>query len=178
MMKSSVLAVAALAVALTGCYGPRNVGGVSSLGVVETAPVESDKGYVEFISVSRDVPVPVYQVDEKGNAYLLASVGLRPGDTYYRDPATRGHVVQNLRVSEPPGEHTFAVERNGERIEVPVKEGKITPVEVDYTLLQEGDAFRTYRVNYRVFEPVPYQESRLSSPAPSGQQSRSNRDNR
>jgi hypothetical protein len=168
MIKRSVLAVAAVAVTLAGCYGPRNVGGVRSLGIVETAPVESDKGYVEFISVSRDVPVPVYQVDDKGNAYLLASVGLRPGDVYHRD--RYGHVVQNLRVSEPPGEQTFAIERNGERIEVPVKEGKITPVEVDYTLLQDGDAFRTYRVNYRVFEPVPYQEGRLSSAASSSQE--------
>lgn len=157
--------VAAVALAatltLTGCYTQRNVGGVSSLGIVQTAPVESDKGYVEFISVSRDVPLPVYQVDAKGNEYLLASFGLNAGDEYYRD--RYGHVVENLRVSEPVGEHTFAVERDGERVEVPVKEGKITPVEVHYTLLQDGDSFRTYRVNYRVFEPIPYQEERLAS---------------
>jgi hypothetical protein len=53
------------------------------------------------------------------------------------------------------------VERNGERIRVPVKEGKITPVEINYATLDEGDSFRTYRVSHRVFEPVPYQEDRL-----------------
>ena len=163
MRKDPILAAAAVAITLTltGCYGPRNVGGVSSLGMVQTAPVESDKGYVEFMSVSKDAPIPIYQVDEQGNEYLLASVGLEAGDAYYRE--RHGPVVENLRVGEPVGQHTFVIERNGERVQVPIQEGKITPVEIDYTLLNDGDLFRTYRVNYRIFEPVPYQEERLGS---------------
>lgn len=163
MRENPVLAVTAMAfiAALTGCHSPKNVGGVKSLGIVQTAPVESDKGYVEFMSVCRDVPIPVYQVDKQGNSYRLASFGLNAGDAYHKD--RHGTTVQNLRVSEPAGEHTFLVENNGERIQVPVKEGKITPVEVNYTLLDDADLFRTYRVSYRVFEPVPYQEERLTS---------------
>ena len=155
--------VAASSLALTGCKGPRNVGGVPSLGIVQTAPVESDKGYVEFISVSKDAPIPIYQLDNNGNKYLLASVGLKAGDAYSR--GRHGQVVQSLRVSEPAGEQMFMVESNGERIQVPVQEGKITPVEINYKLVENGDAFRTYRMSYRVFEPVPYQDERLESPA-------------
>ena len=153
---------AASSLVLTGCKGPRNVGGVPSLGVVQTAPVESDKGYVEFISVSKDAPIPIYQVDKQGNKYLLASVGLKEGDAF--DRGRHGQVVQNLRVSEPAGEQMFMVEGNGERIQVPVQEGKITPVEINYKLVENGDAFRTYRMSYRVFEPVPFQDERLKSP--------------
>lgn len=165
MKKSPILAAAAVAItfALTGCYGPKNVGGVPSLGIVQTAPVESDKGYVEFISVSKDAPIPIYQLDEQGNEYLLASVGLKAGDTYRTK--RYGTIVQNLRVSEPTGDQTFMVEDNGDRIEVPVKEGMITPVEINYDVVQDADLFRTYRMSYRVFEPVPYQEARLKSPA-------------
>jgi hypothetical protein len=37
-------------------------------------------------------------------------------------------VVENLRVSEPPGTHTFIIERNGDQLRVPVQQGRITPV--------------------------------------------------
>ena len=169
MRKNPILAAVAVTItaALTGCHSTENVGGVKSLGLVQTAPVESDKGYVEFMSVSRDVPIPIYQVDESGNEYRLASIGLKAGDTYNKD--RNGTTVQNLRVSEPAGEHTFVVEDNGQRITVPVKEGKITPVEVNYTLLDDADLFRTYRVSYRVFEPVAYQDQRLTSISPPSQ---------
>jgi hypothetical protein len=163
MKEVLVLAAMAGLVALfaTGCFSSRHVGGVQSLGIVETAGNDSDKGYVEFISVCKDTPIAVYQVDKNGNNYLLGGVGLSRGDIY----SIRRHdmtVVENLRVSEPPGTHTFVVERDGERIQVPVKEGKITPVEVNYTLLDAGDTFRTYRTSTRVFEPVPFQEEELA----------------
>src|SRR5688572_27736609 len=98
MRKNPTVAVAAvtITVALTGCYGPRNVGGVKSLGIVQTTPVESDKGYVEFMSVSRDVPIPIYQVDEQGNEYRLAAIGLGAGEKYRE--RRHGPVVENLRV--------------------------------------------------------------------------------
>ena len=163
MKKVLVLAATACSVVLiTGCYSTRHVGGVKSLGVVETAGNDSNKGYVEFISVGKETPIPIFQMDRKGNSYLLGGVGLDKRDTYSisRHDMT---VVENLRVSEPPGTHTFVIERNGEHIQVPVREGRITPVEIDYTLLEGGDTFRTYRANHRVFEPVPFQEERLSS---------------
>jgi len=160
-----VLVVAATACSVmffvTGCHSTRHAGGVKSLGIVETAGNDSNKGYVEFISVGKDTAIPVYQLDKNGQSYLLAGVGLEAKDSYSlarHDMA----VVENLRVSEPAGTHTFVIERIGERIRVPIKEGKITPVEINYTLLDDGDAFRTYRVNHRVFEPVPYQEERLA----------------
>src|SRR5688572_16984939 len=163
MKKVLVLAATACSVAFfaTGCYSTRHVGGVQSLGIVETAGNDSNKGYVEFISVCRETPIPIYQVDKSGNNYLLGGVGLDRGDSYSisRHDMT---VVENLRVSEPPGTHTFMIERSGEQIRVPVKEGKITPVEINYTLLDEGDTFRTYRTTYRVFDPVPFQDEQLS----------------
>jgi hypothetical protein len=163
MRKSLILAASAVATiaALTGCHSSKHVGSAKSLGIVQTTPVESDKGYVEFISVHKDVPIPVYQLDDRGNKYRLASFGLDSGDSYHKD--RYGTTVQNLRVSEPAGEHTFLLEENGERIRVPVKEGKITPVEVNYTLLDQWDLHRTYRMSYRVFEPIPYQDERLGS---------------
>lgn len=163
-----VLVVAATAcsvmVFVTGCYSTRHVGGVKSLGIVETAGNDSNKGYVEFISVCKDAPIPIYQLDKAGNSYLLGGVGLDADDRYSlsRHDMT---VVENLRVSEPAGTHTFVIDRNGERIQVPVREGKITPVEINYTLLQGGDTFRTYRASHRVFESVPFQEERLQCEA-------------
>ena len=159
-----VLVVAATACSVmffvTGCSSTRHVGGVKSLGVVETAGNDSNKGYVEFISVGKDTAIPVYQLDKSGQSYPLAGVGLEEGDRYVRHQNMP--VVENLRVSEPPGTHTFVIERGGERIRVPVQEGKITPVEINYTLLDDGDSFRTYRTSSRVFQPVPYQEERLA----------------
>ena len=165
MKKVLVLAATAGSVMflVTGCYSTRHVGGVKDLGIVETAGNDSNKGYVEFISVCKDAPIPIYQVDKNGNSYLLAGVGLDSDSVYSLDRHDMT-VVENLRVSEPPGTHTFIVERNGDRLMVPVKEGKITPVEINYTLLESGDTFRTYRANHRVFEPVPFQEERLCAP--------------
>jgi hypothetical protein len=160
-----VLVVAAMACSVmlfvTGCSSTRHVGGVKSLGIVETAGNDSNKGYVEFISVSKDTPIPIYQLDKGGESYLLGGVGLSAKDTYSLARHDNMPVVENLRVSEPPGTHTFVIERNGERLRVPVQEGKITPVEINYATQDEGDTFRTYRVSHRVFEPVPYQEEKL-----------------
>lgn len=163
MKKVLVVAATACSVMflITGCSSTRHVGGVKSLGIVETAGNDSNKGYVEFISVCKDTPIPIYQTDKSGESYLLGGVGLEAKDHYSLARNDNMTVVENLRVSEPPGTHTFVVERNGERIRVPVKEGKITPVEINYATLDEGDSFRTYRVSHRVFEPVPYQEDRL-----------------
>jgi len=163
MTKVLVLAATACSVMflVTGCYSTRHVGGVKSLGIVETAGNDSNKGYVEFISVCKDTPIPIYQTDKSGESYLLGGVGLEAKGHYSLARNDNMTVVENLRVSEPPGTQTFVIERNGERLRVPVKEGKITPVEINYTTLDEGDTFRTYRVSHRVFEPVPFQEERL-----------------
>jgi hypothetical protein len=153
-----------MTVLVTGCYSTRDVGGVKSLGIVETAGNDSNKGYVEFISVGKETPIPIYQLDKNGSSYLLGGVGLGTDDRYWIDRHNMT-VVENLRVSEPPGTHTFVIERSGERIQVPVREGRITPVEINYTLLEAGDTFRTYRANHRVFEPVPFQEECLAGEA-------------
>src|SRR3954467_5245390 len=153
MKQNPIVAIAAIVVllAVAGCHSPKHVGGVKTLGLVQTTPVESDKGYVEFMSVSKDAAVPIYQVDKQGNQYLLASVGLKAGDPYRKD--LYGTTVQTLRVSEPAGTQTFMIDRNGERIEVPVKEGKITPVEISHAVVDQSDTFRTYRMSHRVFDP-------------------------
>jgi len=163
MKKVLVLAATACSVMsfVTGCHSTRHVGGVKSLGIVETAGNDSNKGYVEFISVNKDNPIPIYQLDKSGNSYLLGGVGLEANDHYSLARNDNMTVVENLRVSEPSGTHTFVIERSGERIQVPVREGKITPVEINYTLLDQGDSYRTYRTSTRVFEPVQYQEDRL-----------------
>src|SRR5687767_3731913 len=107
MKKVLVLAATACSVVLiTGCYSSRHVGGVRNLGIVETAGNDSNKGYVEFISVCKDTPIPVYQLDKTGSSYLLGGVGL-DGDSVYSLDRHDMTVVENLRVSEPPGTHTF-----------------------------------------------------------------------
>lgn len=162
MKKVLVLAATACSVTflVTGCFSTRHVGGVKDLGIVETAGNDSNKGWVEFISVGKETPIPIYQVDKSGNTYLLAGVGLDTDDVYSLDRHDMT-VVKTLRVSEPPGTHTFVIERNGERVRVPVQEGKITPVEINYALQDSGDTFRTYRASHRVFEPVPFQDEPL-----------------
>jgi hypothetical protein len=159
-MKLGLLAVGLVSVLAAGCHSTREVRNVHTLGVVDALPGVDNPGYVEFMSVSKDVPIPIYQLDSENRAYPLAAIGLDSGDRYDAN-RTRLEVLERLRVAEPSGTQTFMVENDGQRFQVPVEPGKITPVEIDYKLVERGDVFRTYRVDYRVFDPVPYQKEKL-----------------
>ncbi len=159
MRKVSVVVVVFCALVLSGCGTVRSV---HPLGTVDTALDQSSKGYVEFMSVNKTNPIPIFQLDDRRQPVPVGSVGLRQGD-WYCYPHYQSTIVENLRVAAPPGQSTFVIEQNGTPVRVPVVAGKITPVEIDQTVIGKGDLYKIYRLNYRIFEPVPYQKQRLVS---------------
>jgi len=121
---------------------------------VDSVPGQSAKGYVEFVSISKDAVVPIYLLDEQRQPHLLAATGLKEGSRYsFRRHPTR--VAERVRIALPPGKHQFMIERDGPILQVPVEQGKVTPVDLDYVVLYRGDRFITYRLNYQMFEPGP-----------------------
>jgi hypothetical protein len=150
MVKKSLiimLAGSAILVA-TGCQDTRQVRSSGSFRTVDIAHGQ-DKGYVEFFCRSNNVAVPIYSGDVKDRAVIVGAVGLEPGDHYSR-VRYETEVTSRLRVAVAPGKHTFLVERDGQRIEVPVQAGRVTPVAIDYVLLERADNFDVYRVNAEV----------------------------
>src|SRR5256885_15973846 len=101
MKKVLVLAATACSVMflVTGCYSTRHVGGVKSLGIVGTAGNDSNKGYVEFISVCKDTPISIYQTDKSGDSYLLGGVGLEAKNRYSLGRTDNMTLVEHLRAS-------------------------------------------------------------------------------
>jgi hypothetical protein len=71
------------------------------------------------------------------------------GDLYSR-ARYEGDVSERLRVAVPPGNNTFAIERNGPRVQVPVSAGQVTPVEIYYTRLERGFGMDLYNANVDV----------------------------
>lgn len=66
---------------------------------------------------------------------------------------------ERLRVAAPPGTHTFALQKNGETIEVPVERDKVTQVQLDYDPLDNAEAFVVYRLDYAIMDPVSAPEA-------------------
>ena len=124
---------------------------------VDTAPNATAKGYVEFSSISRNpVVIPIYLLD--GNRpRLLAGTGLSKGESYSyrRHPTT---VAEKVRMALPPGSHKFMIEWNGEIIQVPVEADKVTPVQIDYTVVSRANDTGVYRLDYQMFEPTLFNE--------------------
>jgi hypothetical protein len=162
-MKKSIpfLAMVLGAAVLAGCAS-RPVGTVREVGLIDTLPDATAKGYVEFFTRSANGPVPIYLVDEQKNSHLLAAVGLEAGDKYYRREGMT--VAERLRVAAPVGTHTFALQKDGPQIQVPVKADHVTCVEVDYEALDRADFFEVYRLDYAIADPVSAPEAVGSAP--------------
>jgi hypothetical protein len=145
-----------------GCQSVRHVSTARELGVIDTLPDTASKGYVEFYTRSANGPVPIYLVDEQKNSHLLAAVGVGAGDKYREREGMK--VSERLRVAAPPGTHTFALQKDGELIQVPVKENQVTCVEVDFTPIDDADHYVVYKLDYAVSNPVRMQEAVGSAP--------------
>ncbi len=170
MKKTSLLNVvtlfgigAATLIFATGCSTCRDVRGTRDLVQVDAIPGAADKGYVEFFSPNERFPVPIYYVDNRGQAIPLGSVGLKQGDHYCFE--RNGYVGERLRVAVPAGNHTFMIERQGKIIQVPVQSGQLTPVEVNYRVVDTAMQFVAYRLDTHILAPgaVP-----APAPAPKG----------
>lgn len=147
-----------------GCDTTLQVRTTQPLGTLDAAPDYPNKGYVEFMTTAKTLPFPIFQLDDRLQPFVLAGVGLKEGDLYsyrrYQMP-----VVENLRVAEPPGTNLFVIETHGQTLEVPVEAGLITPVEINYVLVEAGNTFKVYQLDYRIFAPVPYQPEKLAAAA-------------
>ena len=140
-----------------GCFSTRQIKTAKELETVDTAPGQSTKGYVEFTALSKNAVVPILLFDNHRSPHLLAATGLRKGERYSfsRHQTT---VAETVRVSLPPGSHTFMIERDGEIVRVPVEAGKVTPVQIDYVPIHTGSTLVVYRVKAQVGGPVPFEE--------------------
>jgi hypothetical protein len=138
-----------LSLAVAGCFDTRQVKSSTAYGITDTAPQVSDKGYVEFYAHTPGAVVPIYGIDARGRSHNLGAVGLKRGDVY-SEARYEGLASERLRVAVPPGNNTFAIERNGPRVVVPVSAGQVTPVEVFYNRLERGDRMDIYQAEAEV----------------------------
>jgi hypothetical protein len=129
-----------------GCSTGRQVRTAGSLHVVDTAPAQPSKGYVEFYSVATNAVVPIYLLDDQRHARLLGATGLHKGD-HYSFQRHETIVAEKLRVALAPGSHLFMVERDGKTVRVPVEAGKVTSVQIDYSLVYAGVSYVVCRID-------------------------------
>jgi hypothetical protein len=148
-----------------GCTCGRDVRHAKPVAVVDNIPQDGQKGYVEFVSTHHNAPFPIFLIDDPARPELLGAIGLNHDDKYsYSRHDTE--MAEKLRVALPPGDHIFTIEREGEALKVPVVDGQVTPVEIDYVLLDSGDVFAVYRIGNRVLSPAAKQTAMVRS-APS-----------
>ena len=158
MKKSATLCLVGIAVVLVaGCASQSSTRTASPLGVIDTIGNSSEKGYVEFYSKSANGLIPIYLVDQNNNSKLLAAVGVDAGDKYYRREGLRAS--ERLRVAAPAGTHKFALEKEGNIIQVPVQTDKVTRVELNFDVIDNADAYVVYRMGHAVFDPVAVPEA-------------------
>jgi hypothetical protein len=145
-----ILGVSALFSA--GCVGPGNTTRARELGVIDTLPDSQAKGYVEFSTKSANGLIPIYLIDEGNQSHLLAAVGVEKGQKYVRRQGMKAS--ERLRVAAPPGNHRFALQKDGELITVPVQAGKITQVELKYDPIENAQSYAVYRMEHTILDPV------------------------
>jgi hypothetical protein len=157
---ATALAIIPLVLA-AGCTCGRDVRQAQQVATVDAAPQEAQKGYVEFYSTAHNAPIPIFLETDPAKPQSLAAIGVNHDDKYSH--ARHGMIMgEKLRVALPPGDHMFRVGHDGEAVKVPVVDGQVTPVEIDYTLLEEGDTFVVYHFKHHVFSPAPTKETSLS----------------
>jgi hypothetical protein len=153
MKKPVTLCLIGIALLLaSGCASHRNTSTARELGVIDTIGDSQDKGYVEFYTKSANGLIPIYLIDQDNNSQPLAAVGVEAGDRYALRDGMRAS--ERLRVAAPVGTHTFALQKGGQLIEVPVEQDKVTRVELDYDPVDNADAFVVYKLDYAVLDPV------------------------
>jgi len=165
MKKSIPLLAMLLGAALlvsAGCATRRNVSTARAVGIIDTLPDTTARGYVEFFTRSANGPVPIYLVDEQKNSHLLAAVGVPAGNKYQQREGMKAS--ERLRVAAPVGTHSFALQKDGPVIEVPVKEDQVTRVELDYRPLDRAENYDVYHLDYAVHDPVRTADAVGSAP--------------
>ena len=131
---------------------------------VDVGSGEGSKGYVEFSAKVPKSPFRVFKLDDEQKPHLLAVIGVKTGKRYRMLPDEKGApVAETLRVVAAPGSSKFMIERGGRQLTVTVAEGKVTPVVVNYELLDTVCEYDVCRIETEVLEPVP--ESERKPPA-------------
>jgi hypothetical protein len=149
-------AACALLFCVAGCGTTGTVKKATRSATVNLAATEDSRGYVEFFTRETNAAVPVYRRDDKQRLQLVGVIGLKAGRRYRTTTAERdAPVAESLRVAVSPGDQTFMIQRNGKTVSVPVTENKVTPVEVDYVILEHGQLVDIYRVSADVREAIP-----------------------
>ena len=162
MIPCSRYALLSLLVCAAGC-APRyeNSWHSKANGRVNLASSDGPVGYVQFYTDEKhtDNGVWIYRAEDGQKPELLGIIGVRAGGKLSAGPHdcdTR--VCETLCVTARPGNNAFLIEREGERIHVPVVDGKTTPVEVDRKLLDRAGNYDVYRLQTRVLTPVSSSE--------------------
>lgn len=157
MKRIQTLGLAGLAVILctAGCGTTRPITTATSSGTVSLATAEGSKGYVEFFSRQKHAPIAIYRMDENQRRQLLGVIGLQSGDWYRTRPGESPvSVSERLRVAISPGNQTFVIQRDGQRLNVSVVADKTTTVELDYMVVERSQLAYSYRVNAYVSDPA------------------------
>jgi len=154
-MKVKLFLSGAAIVVLAGCA--RDIRQATARKSVDISGGQTPSGQVDFYSDRNDAVVPIYAVHKSGDVSLLSGIGINPGDDY--DFGRYGSTVaKRLTVTAPVGTQDFLIDREGPLVKVPVSEGKVTPVETHYQVIERGDVFVTYTADARVLpatEPPP-----------------------
>ena len=168
-MKSlQMLGVAGLAVlwGAAGCATSGTTKQSERIGNANLARAEGAKGYVEFSTLAKDRPVRLYAVEGRPKPRLVGVFGLASGKKGELDVREMSApVCETLRVAATPGQRTFMIQRDGKTFTVPVTEGKVTPVEVDYVRLDRAGAYEVFKVDLEILEPVAEPEKQASAKA-------------
>jgi len=139
------------AATITGCAHDVRTANASHM--VRLGPSEGPTGSVEFSAPNAYAVVPIYHLDAKGIPHLISAVGLQPGDHYDFD-RSGAVAAQRVTVATPPGTQQFRIEDEGPAVQVPVVEGKVTPVTIQYNLLAQGPQFVVYSADVHVQPPM------------------------
>ena len=136
---------------ITGCA--RDIRTSTAHRSIRLGPDQGPTGSVEFSAPHADSVVQIYRFDEKGVPHNLSAVGLKAGDRYDFD---RYGVLaaERLTVTTPPGTQQFRIEDEGPVLEVPVVEGKVTPVAIKYNLIEGTPHFVLYSAEVHVQPPM------------------------
>jgi hypothetical protein len=126
---------------------------------------DEHNGYVEFSAKQPNAAFRVYKLDAEQQPHLLAVIGVKTGKKYRLLPNETGApVAERLRVVTVPGSSKFMIERGGRYLTLTVAEDKVTPVIVDYELLEQCGDYDVCRIETEVSEPVPTSEQKPQAP--------------
>jgi len=145
---------------LTGCV--HDIHHAAARRNIDVTGGQSPAGSVEFYATGNDAVVPIYAVNKGGGLQPLTAVGLDKGHAYDYD-RTRTDVANRLVVKAPTGTREFLIDGEGPSVKVPVEDGRVTPVQINYNRLTSGDAFVIYQADAHVLpatDPAPEPKKR------------------